>query len=80
MKSDTARVMAKSDIIATMLSRGPKPFGVFIEILRKPNKNPDTVVNRALSHYGIIISKFLIFFICATPMRLRKHVPFLWKW
>ena len=50
MKSDTARVIAKSDIIRTMLSRGPKPFGVFIEILRrKPNKNPDTVVNRALS-------------------------------
>jgi hypothetical protein len=49
-KSDTARVMAKSDIIRTMLSKGPKPFGVFIEILRrKPNKNPDTVVNRALS-------------------------------
>jgi len=32
------------------ISLGPKPFGVFIEILRrKPNKNPDTVVKRALS-------------------------------
>jgi hypothetical protein len=41
--------MAKRDIIRTMFSRGPKPFGVFIEILiRKPNKNPDTVVKRAL--------------------------------
>jgi hypothetical protein len=42
--------MAKSEIIRTMLSRGPKPFGVFREMLRrKPNKNPGTVVKRALS-------------------------------
>jgi len=42
--------MAKSDIIRTILSRGPKPLGVFIEVLRrKPNKKPDTVVKRALS-------------------------------
>jgi hypothetical protein len=42
--------MAKSEIIRTILSRGPKPLGVFIEVLRrKPNKKPDTVVRRALS-------------------------------
>jgi hypothetical protein len=42
--------MAKRDIIRTMLSSGSKPFGEFIEMLRrKPNKNPDTVVKRALS-------------------------------
>ena len=42
--------MAKSDIIRSKLSRGPKPLGVFIEVLRrKPNKNPEIVVKGALS-------------------------------
>ena len=42
--------MAKSGIIRTILSRGPKPLGIFREMLRrKRNKNPEIVVKGALS-------------------------------
>jgi hypothetical protein len=56
--------MAKSGTIRTILSRGPKPLGIFREMLRrKRNKNPEIVVKGALCYYGIIISNNLIFYV-----------------